>query len=407
MDKEEIKKIIHDVADNIVQASHQEGRLRTRSQAAASPKDGAEPKSDQSKGVRRAIRKFKSAQSSAARKKLAKTQEEQKEEPPSESEEQAVAEPPLSKTTEVVQSSEDPLKNSIPQAVGVFLYKPLTPLPSLAPYIQRVIEIRIAKEYMCKSNKAYRMRNFWGSDIYTSDSDIVCILQHSGMFIIGDLPPDKIAGVAVYFRVSKGRNSYQGSLRSGIRSKKLGIFDGCSIKPENCRVLETLGTTEELIQMAGVMSETIPTSFKKSSPINMRHVIAPPETEVIFNLSSEPAYKFSLPAFADYSSDPAQRTSNILYENVFYFETADRRYELAKEDNKSTSYRLSEVLSPFEKDSKFMESHAIPLDKQFVKPLLSGVGWKEFRWSENRTLHVKEMVIEDISNFKCFPLKKA
>jgi hypothetical protein len=363
------------------------------------------------KGVKKAIRKIKTNQP-IGRKKAARNQseeEQKKEDPPeaqSEPEEEIVIEPPITKTAEVLQNTEDVLKNVAAQVVGTFLYKPLKPLPSLAPYLQRVIEIRIASEYMCRANKAYRLRNFWGNDIYTSDSDMVCILQHSGMFTIGELPPDKIAGVVIYFRVSKGRNSYQGILRNGIRSKKLGAFDGCSIRPENCKVLDQLGSAEELIQIACLMPETAPTSFKKSVPINVKHVIAPPETEIIFNLSMEAAYKFSLAAFADYGNDPTQRTANILFDNALYLETINTRYELTKEDSKNTLYRLSEVLSPFEKDCEFMRAHAVPLDKEYVKPLVTSVGWKEFKWSENCALHIKDIIIKGISNFKYFPLKK-
>ena len=347
------------------------------------------------------------------RKKATKNQSEEKQkeedssEVQSEPEEEVVIEPLITKTSELPQNTEDALKNLAAQVVGVFLYKPLTPLPGLTPCIQQVIEIRIASEYMCKANKAYRMRNFWGNDIYTSDSDIVCILQHSGIFAIGELPPDKIAGVAIYFRVSKGRNSYQGVLRNGIRSKKLGVFDGCSIRPENCKVLDQLGNIEELIQMARLMPVRAPTSLKKSLPINVKHVIAAPETEIIFNLSMEAAYRFSLAAFADYGNDPTQRAANILFDNALYLETITTRYELTKEDSKSTLYRLSEVLNPFEKDSEFMKVHTVPLDKEYVKPLVIGIEWKEFRWSENCALHVKDIIIKNISNFKYFPLKNA
>ena len=124
-----------------------------------------------------------------------------------------------------VVDAEDATNNIYKSAVATFLYKPLVPLPNLAPYLQGIIEIRVASEYMCKSNKAYRIRNFWGSDIYTSDSDVVCIMQHFGMFEIKEYPSNNMAGVAVYFRVTKGRNSYSSTLRNRIRSRKLGPFE--------------------------------------------------------------------------------------------------------------------------------------------------------------------------------------
>lgn len=255
---------------------------------------------------------------------------------------------------------------------ATFLYKPLIPLPNLSPYIQSVIKVIVASEYLSKANKAYRQRLCWGSDIYTSDSDVVCVMQHCGLFKIQDEPPKGIAGVAVYFRVTKGRNSYQSTLRNGIRSKKQGQFDGCSIRPEVRDLLPNeLGSQEQLTQMAALMPETHATSFRKEGAFNSRLVIAPPETEVTFNLSCEPAYKYSLPSFADYGCDPSQRTSNILQGSTLYLETATKRYELSKEQakagNKAETYRLVEVLDPFAKNGEFMAQTTVPLATEHTK----------------------------------------
>eukprot|EP00826_Nyctotherus_ovalis_P043846 TRINITY_DN4672_c0_g2_i1.p1 TRINITY_DN4672_c0_g2~~TRINITY_DN4672_c0_g2_i1.p1 ORF type:complete len:451 (-),score=137.30 TRINITY_DN4672_c0_g2_i1:101-1429(-) len=398
MDKEEIKLIVSDMSDQVERNVSQ--GVRTRNQPGAKAREAA----FENKGVKKTIRKLKTGAPAALKRKSNRNQSEEEDAAMEDAYEPEipVVEQPLSKSVELAINSEEQIKDLSMQVVGSFLYKPHISLPNLTPYIQRVIEIRVAREYICKANKAYRQRNFWGSDIYTSDSDIVCILQHNAMFGIKELPPDKIAGVAVYCRVTKGRNSYQSSLRNGIRSRKLGAFEGCSIKPESYKMLEDLGVIEELIQVARVMPEVLPESFRKCPPMNSTRVVVPPETEVIFNLSLEPAYKFSLPAFADYGLDPALRTSNILFENALYFETEDKRYELAIDE---TSYKLSEVLSPFEKGSAFMGKHTVPLDKKYAKTLLSGAKWEEFKWSESCDLHIGEIVIKGISNFKYFPLQ--
>ena len=70
-----------------------------------------------------------------------------------------------------------------------FLYKPFHPLPNLQDYMQDVIEVRVYKEYLTKFNKAYMKRNFYGQDNYTSDSDVVCILQHMGIYRVQDELP--------------------------------------------------------------------------------------------------------------------------------------------------------------------------------------------------------------------------
>lgn len=89
-----------------------------------------------------------------------------------------------------------------------FLYKPFMPLPNLQDYLNEIIEVRVYKEYLTKFNKAYIKRIFYGQDIYTSDSDAVCILQHVGAYAMQDSPPTDFEAIAVYFRVVKGRNNY-------------------------------------------------------------------------------------------------------------------------------------------------------------------------------------------------------
>lgn len=422
MESDEIKKIISEVAEEVARKSAQEmatglaTRTRTRVQSVSIQKEAPSQaeecteKNEHSHGVRKTIRKFKGPQVSGVKRRVKPGEEDKKQEPedvPDDDNEMEDAKDP-EESEEAANSDtdkKDEIRNLSLQVVGSFLYKPLVPLPNLSPYLQGIIEIRVAREYMCKSNKAYRQRNIWGSDPYTSDSDIVCALQHTSLLSIGETPPDKIAGIAVYCRVVKGRNSYQSTVRNGIRSRKSGAFEGCSIKLENYTTLDALGTHEELLKMAKAMSPTTPQSFRKSTPVNASRVIVPPETEVVFNLSSEPAYKFSLPAFADYGCDPSQRTCNILYENCLYFETRERRYELAKETEREDAYRLSEVVDPFEKDCDYMGSNPVPLRKEHVVPVLDGVSWKNFLWAENCSLHVKDLVIQDIHNFKYFPFK--
>jgi len=47
--------------------------------------------------------------------------------------------------------------------------------------MSELIEVRVYSDYLTRFNKAYMKRNFFGQDIYTSDSDVVCILQHVGV----------------------------------------------------------------------------------------------------------------------------------------------------------------------------------------------------------------------------------
>ena len=139
------------------------------------------------------------------------------------------------------------------QAKEHFLYKPFYSLPDLSPYVGEIIEVRVAAEFLSSLNKAYVENRIWGSDIYTSDSDMVCVLQHSGIYNINDYTPTEIAGLSIYLRVSKGRAAYNSSLKNGVRSKKLNNFQGHSIKVEGYASRSFLGSEEELKNMAARM----------------------------------------------------------------------------------------------------------------------------------------------------------
>lgn len=85
------------------------------------------------------------------------------------------------------------------------------PLPDLHEYIGELVEFRIFSSYLTKFNKAYINRNFFGTEIYTSDSDPVCILQHVNFYKVTEDEPQDFEGISVYFRVAKGRNNYPAS----------------------------------------------------------------------------------------------------------------------------------------------------------------------------------------------------
>ena len=88
-----------------------------------------------------------------------------------------------------------------------FLYRPMTPLPDLSEHTMKHIEVRVHKAYVSRQNKAFRYRNFFGVDQYTSDSDIVCILQHTGQIRVPDLETDDktFEAYSVIFKVLRNR----------------------------------------------------------------------------------------------------------------------------------------------------------------------------------------------------------
>ncbi len=289
-----------------------------------------------------------------------------------------------------------------------FLYLPYYPLPDLSEYIGEVIEVRISTEYLSKENKAFIEKRIWGSDIYTSDSDPVCILQHSGHFKIKDLPPSNFEGLSFYFRVSKGRSAYNASLRHGIKSKKMSNYQGHSIKPENYSMLKHLGTKTELLQMASKMPVGSEYERKKSAPKKLSGDSFLNEFNLIFNCANEMWLHYSLPAIADKGRDVKEFTSWKLKDKVLYLETANKRYEIARNVSDHTNddylfeeyetYRLSLVKEPCQKDNDFMQSRSIPLNEDFVDVIFSRFDWHELQWGRS-SLVIRNLEIE---NLKCF-----
>jgi len=144
-------------------------------------------------------------------------------------------------------------------------------------------------------------RNFWGTEVYTSDSDPVCILQHSGQLDLTDDEPTNFEGLSAYFRVMKGKNNYPASLKNQLKSRKMGQYEGHSIKLEKVEFLVSMGSVQELSEMVK-QNPIYPekecnanrkngNSAKCAAPDIGLMVVSP---AVQFNLSLELAFEFNL-----------------------------------------------------------------------------------------------------------------
>jgi hypothetical protein len=294
------------------------------------------------------------------------------------------------------------------QAKEHFLYKPFYSLPDLTPYVGEIIEVRVAAEFLSSLNKAYVENRIWGSDIYTSDSDMVCVLQHSGYYNINDYTPTEIEGLSIYLRVSKGRAAYNSSLKNGVRSKKLNNYHGHSIKVEGFSDRTFLGTEDELKSMAARMPSNSEYKRKKPNPQRLADNMYYTEFNMVFNLSFEMWLAYSLPAICDKGRDFKDFTSYRLKKNVLYIETSNQRFEISlnfmdhnNDDylfEEYETYKIAEVLDPIEKDNDFMREEKIPLDDKYVKVLFNMVDWHDLLWGEN-SLKIKDF---EINGIKCF-----
>jgi len=320
----------------------------------------------------------------------------------------------------------------------IFLYKPFLSLPDLSNYITDLIEVRIASEYITSFNPILKSGRIFGSDIYTSNSDPLLILIHSG-FLYADIYQPSYEGIALYFRISKNRISYNASTRYGIKSNKTSSFQGHSIKPEGFSVLTSLGTEENIFQYAAKMplnTEIVsyPLKYNIAKIKNEDFAYSLTTTPITFNLSFEPSYKYSLSAIIDKSHDNTNEyLSYLLKSKVLYVETNTKRYEIARHQclsrntqtdktinelekksmvnniddfifEKYEKFKFSEVNDPYEKGNAFMLSNKVPLTSEYVKELYSILDWSDLKWGGDY-IDVRGIKVDKIKTFKFYDLR--
>lgn len=262
-------------------------------------------------------------------------------------------------------------------------------------------------------------KRIWGSDIYTSDSDVVCILQHSGYFEIKELSPTNIQGVSVFFRVSKSRSTYNSTLKNGIKSRKLNNYQGHSIKPEKYTLLvDKFGSQTELLEMASRMPKI--SLYERHKPVTKKLLDYQSflEFNICFNSSNELWWAYSLPAIADKGYDFKDYLSWKLKDKVLYIENNQNRFEISRNifDHLNDDYlfdefetfRFSKVLEPFEKDSFFMLENSVPLEANLhVKVIYDRLDWHEFQWGEDSLKVKNELLIDKIKAFNFYSMTES
>jgi hypothetical protein len=286
----------------------------------------------------------------------------------------------------------------------------------LFDYVGAFIKVIVASEYLTNENPAIISRNIWGNDYYSSDSDIVCILQHAGILKLQELPPN-YSGLAVYFKVSRSRSNYASHFRNGIRSRKNQSFEGHSLKFETAIELQDLGNEENLKKLAAKMP-TRSREIKRKQKQTRKALEEEQDMSIVFNLSGEPINWFNLGEFGDKRS-VGLKVSERIETEVLYLETSStdidiksmpKRYELSYINHKKNSkelnihlqssldakdwgkssplYQIKEVLNPLLKDLHYLKSKGVPLPDEDVKPIFTDLKWSEFLWG-NKSLIIK------------------
>jgi len=271
---------------------------------------------------------------------------------------------------------------------AVHVYQPCVVLPELAGKMNSLVEVLLPSKYLTASDtKQVQLRQLWGTDVYTDDSDLVAVLVHTGhvkLKTVGKTP------LLVSLRVCPAQATYTGSERNGLSSRDwTGKHGGVSIKVERC-LQHTAGSmpAPELSMLRPNMSRQIPSSLQPVAPGPGQSFATPPSAcIVVFNLSNEPSLKYSLALVADQGTDEARWTSTRLRREVVYLESRHRRFELAHTGSKKGAdgqafdkYSLSQVLRPHSMDRRQMEKEGVPLPAARLKRLHEDLDWEEIVW---------------------------
>ena len=194
--------------------------------------------------------------------------------------------------------------------------KSFTYSPGLAIDAQTVLKqavplctVVVPAEQLAASNPAFKQSRLWGTDLYTSDSDVVCALAHLGYVEISSDVPKQVKELVVTLRITHPATTYAPSTRCGLRSRRRsGDAQGSlpySYLVESC-ILKLDGDLKD--------EELYPTSHIYQQPLRVgrprqqgssRYCL--PGLTVVFDLAMDPCLKYSLPMVIDtYEAAPEE-----------------------------------------------------------------------------------------------------
>jgi len=282
-----------------------------------------------------------------------------------------------------------------------------------------LLEVKIPAECTVSTNLQVRTRQVWGTDTYTSDSDLVAVLMHTGYYLPSLTIPPSLLEVRAVVRAMPQEDGYASTSRNGIRSRSWGaVKAGCSYKLESCRAVTVNGTSIDLEPSPLRISQVVPTYFPNhvEAVINTRSSAANSERRqkliqevtVQYNLCNEPWLKYSIAAVADQGFKRSQWTSARLRRDTLYLETHSQRFELSWDGEEQggdseggggggsgeaaagggeggaagavaeDTYRWARCITPL--PLGVTRSLGIPLPKDTLTDVKAGLKWDEIKW---------------------------
>ena len=110
---------------------------------------------------------------------------------------------------------------------------------------------------------------------------------------------------------------------------------------------------------------------------------------LVFNLSNEFAFKFSLCVFGDKAADVTSRTSYLTRQQVINIESEHDRFEISRNIQSENSdapctYTLSKVLIPEQLDNEFysLPDTQVPLEMKYKSVIFNDLDWQDFIWND-------------------------
>lgn len=251
-----------------------------------------------------------------------------------------------------------PARYTSEEKLPVLRYREGEPLAELAQYMPSeaaaadpstppLVEVRIPADAASNQNRQVRARQLWGTDTYTSDSDVVAALMHQGFYSHAlAAPPPGVAEVRAVLALLPPADRYLGSSRNAVRSRGWGVRPdtGCAFRVERAYLVLRSGATADLSRCAGgspaapaptfkpVSTHERPMSTRASASASERRARALQEVALQYCLANEPWLKYSVSAVADRGLKRSAWTSARLATQVLLLETRDTRFELSQVD---------------------------------------------------------------------------
>ncbi|KAG8465599.1 hypothetical protein KFE25_002906 [Diacronema lutheri] len=301
----------------------------------------------------------------------------------------------------------------------VYIYSPCTLSRVNESRVNCRVQAVVPPQYLATAHaqRTVRLRQLWGTDVYTDDSDLLAVLVHLGFVGLHDEPPCK--PLLVTLVVCARQALYPSTTRHGLCSRAFGADHlGVSYK------------VEHVVQYAGDPAELEP---RLSAAAGSRRCLPsvsllppgypPSSLHVCFNLSNEPMFKYSLPLIADRGFEPSEWTSTRLRTEVLFLESDSRRFQLSVDASAPAPgaqsaggggtpppaydcYTFAEVLDPQTLDAEATKKAGVPLPPRHMRVLHERLDWEEIAWGR-ASVRIRDAAEYSLSRLQWVPATDA